>query len=85
MESLFDILSLSNHNEARGLCESGQQETGWSSHLIEGPSKLHWLMQQKPRSRIIQVMAGSKGPGVITVLADNNTGDFRAGDKRLGN
>ena len=46
-----------------------------------GPSKLHWLMQQKPRSRIIQVMDGSKGPRVIQVLADNNTGHFRAEDK----
>ena len=42
-------------------------------------------MQQKPRSRIIQVMDGSKGPRVIQVLADNNTGHFRAEDKSLCN
>lgn len=75
-ESLFDILSLSNHNEAGGLCESGQQETGWSSHLIEGRANYIDWCNKNPAAELFKSWTALKA----RVLADNNTGHFRAED-----
>ena len=61
--------------------ESGQQETGWSSHLIEGRANYIDWCNKNPAAELFKSWTALKA----RVLADNNTGHFRAEDKSLCN